>query len=83
MEIKININKLVLHGFKHSDHYLIAAALQSELVRLISRQGLPDAFNQNVEIAQINGGSFDIKPGSKAGTIGSHIGQSIYGGLKR
>lgn len=83
MEVKININDLVLHGFKHSDCYLISAALKSELGRLISTQGIPDAFNQDVDIAHINGGSFDIKPCSKSRSIGSQIGKSIYGGLKK
>jgi hypothetical protein len=57
------------------------AALQQELTRLFAQRGIPASFAQLVAVNRVNGASFDLAAGAKAGDIGTQIAQSIYGGL--
>ena len=79
-QIEIQIDELVLHGFAPGDRHSIGDAVQHELMRLIAEQGL-SSLNHNVEIARVNGGAFDVKPGTRSETIGAQIAQSVFQGL--
>ena len=79
--LELQIDQVVLHGFAVRDRDLIQAALQQELTRLFTERGIPASFAQSVAVNQVNGASFDLAAGAKAGDIGTQIAQSIYGGL--
>ena len=79
--IELHIEELVLHGFAPGDRYRIADAVERELVRLFAEQGVPPSLAQNIESARMDGGAFNVAPGSKAGAIGTQIAQMVYGGL--
>ena len=79
--IEVYIEELVLHGFSHSKRYRIGQALQLELTRLISEQGIPSTLSNECEYARINGGTINMSPVSKAEVIGNQVAQSIYMGL--
>lgn len=83
MKIELNIEELVLHGLNPADRYHIAESMQRELAQLIAVQGLPSSFDQSTRIDQINAGSIELGPSSKAEAIGVNIARSMYGGLKR
>ena len=78
MDIEIHIEKLVLHGFAPSDKHRIAAAVQEELERLIKARGAPAGSGSGFHRAQLAGGSFNVRPGERADTIGARIGQAVY-----
>lgn len=78
--IEIQVEELILHGFAPGDRASIGEAVQSELTRLIAEQGLA-SLNHNVEIARVNGGAFDVKPGARSETTGAQIAQSVFKGL--
>ncbi len=78
--IEIEIGELILHGFAPGDRVSIGEAVQQELTRLLAEQGLA-SMNQNIEIARVNGGAFDVRPGAKSETIGTQIAQSVFQGL--
>ncbi len=78
--IEIEIEELILHGFAPGDRVSIGEAVQRELTRLLAEQGLA-SMNQNIEIARVNGGVFDVRAGSKSEKIGAEIAQSIFQGL--
>ena len=78
--IEIEIGEVVLHGFAPSDRASIGAAVQQELTRLLAEQGLA-SMNRSIEIARVNGGTFNVRPGSKSETIGAQIAQSVFQGL--
>jgi hypothetical protein len=81
-QIEIQIEELVLHGFAPGDRLSIGEAVQRELTRLIVEQGLA-SLNHDVEIARVNGGAFDMKPGARSETTGAQIAQNIYRGLSQ
>ena len=81
--VEIRIEELVLHGFTPVDRYSLADAVERELARLFTDQGVPASLAQGGEIAHLNGGGFEVAAGSKAGGIGVQIAQALYGGLTR
>jgi hypothetical protein len=79
--LELYIEELVLHGFAARDRDRISTALQQELTRLFTEQGLPPNWTQGGEIAQLNGGTFNVTAGTRPDIIGTQIAQSIYGGF--
>ena len=80
--VDLHIEQLVLHGFAPQDRYLIGDAVERELTRLLTKQHAP-AITQDAETSHIDGGAFEITPGSNAETMGVQLAQVIYGGLDK
>ncbi len=80
--INLHIEELVLHGFSPKDRYLIGEAVQQELVRLLSEQGIPPSLDSGSKVARLDAGAFNVKQGTQAATIGAQVAQAVYGGMK-
>ena len=80
-EIDLHIEELVLHGFSRADRYRIGRAVEHELGRLFTEQGMPPSLARSGEIASLDGGSFEANPGSRVETLGARVARSVYGGL--
>jgi hypothetical protein len=80
-KVEFHIEELVLHGFEGRDRAAIQAAIQQELSRLLTAQGIPLSWEQGGEVGAIDGGSFDLPAGAKSEFVGTQIAQSIYGGF--
>jgi hypothetical protein len=76
--IEINIEELVLHGFKPGDRYDIGKSLEIELVRLFSEQGVPGVLSENKNLGKVDAGTFNASSNSKAESIGTQIANSVY-----
>ena len=76
--IELHIEELVLHGFSPAQRYQIAAELQLELTRLFTEKGLPQSFNNAVNIQQLNAGSFQLNDTNKKNSAGSQIASLAY-----
>ncbi|MEW6732882.1 MAG: hypothetical protein AB1489_16270 [Acidobacteriota bacterium] len=81
--IELHIEELVLHGFSLIDRYRISEAIEQELTRLFTEQGVPASLIQYNEVASLNVGDFRVAENSKAAAIGVQIAQAMYGGLVR
>lgn len=81
--IELHIEELVLHGLAPGDHHCIGAAVEAKLARLLAEQGVPPSLAQGCEVAHLDGGAFDVAPGSTAETIGAQVAGALYGGLSR
>lgn len=81
MKIELHIEELVLHGFAPGDRYRIAEAVERELQRLLGERDAP-SFNNNVELARIDAGEFNVEPNAKSEMIGAQIAQAIHDGMK-
>jgi hypothetical protein len=81
--VEIFIEELVLHGCSPIDRYRLADAVQCELARLFTDQGVPAALAQGREIAHLDGGRFEVAAGSPAEAIGAQVAQALFGGLTR
>jgi len=79
--IEINIDELVLHGFSPGDRYRIGEAVELELTRLISEQGIPSSLSRGGEQTRMNGGTFNMSPNSRAELVGTQVAQSVYKGF--
>lgn len=79
--VELYIEELILHGFAPSDRYPIGEAVEQELTRLLTVQGVPPSLAQGKEVASLDGGSFEVTAGAKPEAIGNQVAQAIYGGL--
>ena len=80
--VEILIDELVLHDFAPGDRHAIAAALETELARLIGKQGAPAVFSQAVDVDQLVGGAFTMTPGAPAAVVGVQVAQGIVEGVQ-
>ena len=79
--VALNIDELVLHGFAPGDRHRIAAAIQREMTRLITLQGVPDAWHTNPSAMQ--GQQFSAAEGANPHALGTAIARSVYGSTPR
>lgn len=80
--VEVYIDELVLHGFTGYHTGQIGDAVQQEITRLLQERGLPPAFSRNVELERLSAGNVTLRSGSKAGTIGNNIANSVYQSLQ-
>ena len=79
--IELHIEELMLDGFAPGDRHRIGEAVQQELARLFGEQGVPPSLAQGGAIARLDGGAFNITPGSQPEAIGNQVSQAVFGGL--
>jgi hypothetical protein len=79
--IELHIEELVLHGVPQADRYRVAAALQSELTRLLWEQGIPGSFGRDMAIERVDGGRLDYRAGATPETLGQLAARAVYGGM--
>lgn len=79
--IELHIEELVLEGFAPGERYRIGEAVERELTRLMSLNGVPPAWNGNLEIGSVNGGTFHMPSGGARGAAGEQIASAVYEGL--
>lgn len=83
--INLHIEELILHGFAREGRYAIGGALQNELQRLITEQGLPQVLQEGEvnHLAQLHADNVVVQPGTGAEAIGTQLARSLYAGLCR
>jgi hypothetical protein len=82
-DIRVEIEALVLAGFEARQARRIAAALESELGRLLQEEGAPGAWASSWEVAQLEVEPIQISPPHSPETIGAQAARAIYRGLQR
>lgn len=80
-EVEVHIDELVLHGFSPGDGRPIADAIENELTRLISRDGLPASATKAFELAHASWGPLRIMQGDRRESTGAALARAIYQGL--
>lgn len=83
MDVRLRIDELVLHGFPASDRYRIAAAVETELARLLAEQGVPPGLAKGKSVPVLDTGSIRLSPDAGPQRIGTQIARSLFGGLSR
>ena len=76
--IELHIDELVLHGFSPHERYYIASAVEGELTRLFTEQGIPASLKTNINVPILNAGTFEMIKNTKADSTGNKIAGSIY-----
>jgi hypothetical protein len=76
--IDLHIDEMVLYGFSPGDRHRIAERVERELGRLLAEQGLSALPAGNIDVEQVDGGSFRLPAGGKAATTGAQIASAVY-----
>ena len=79
--IELYIEELVLHGFLPHQRYDIASAIEVELTRLFTEQGIPASLKSGVNAPLLNAGTFNMNKENSGKTIGGKIAGSVYKSL--
>jgi hypothetical protein len=81
MDLELYIEELRLHGFKRADREKIEAAVQSEILRLISEEGIPAGLNRDGEV-KLAGGRFSVPATASPEQAGVQVARQIFGRWK-
>jgi len=81
--LALHLEELVLHGLAPGDRHRIGEALQRELTRLFTEQGLPGRLARGGTVARLDGGELTLTPGTPAEVVGVQVAQAVYRGLRR
>ncbi|HEY1166162.1 MAG TPA: hypothetical protein VGE90_13370 [Chitinophaga sp.] len=80
--IELHIEELVLHGFQPGDRQRIGLAVQQELTRLFTEQGLPPGLSSGGAVPSLDAGSFQQAPNAKPAAVGQQIANSVNNSLR-
>ena len=81
--INLNIDRIVLDGVAHLDHGQLSIAIERELHRLISTQGLHNSLYQSGAIDQISAKPIALNSPVREKNLGHKIANSVYRGMKQ
>jgi hypothetical protein len=81
--VELHIDELVLQGFEPAQRYAIGEAIERELTRLLTEHHAPSAITHDLEMAHLDGGTFQIDSDSRPEAIGARVARAIYGGMSQ
>jgi hypothetical protein len=79
--IDLRIDRLVLAGIPAGDQFRIADAMNRELTRILSEQGLPSTLRNLPAHDRLDGGNVALEHGVSSETTGNLIAQAVYRGI--
>lgn len=83
MNIELHIERLVLDGLQleRGQAFYVQAAVEAELTRLLSAQGLSASLQAGGALPGIQANPVHLAPGSTPTQMGTQIAQSVYSGI--
>jgi hypothetical protein len=81
--IRVQIDRLVLKGFRHEDRRVVAVALQEEMTKLLAVPGMAERLAQVGSTPRLRIGNVNIAANAKPHEIGAETGRTIGRGLVR
>lgn len=83
MRINLQIDRLVLDGFdlQRNQRPLMQAAFESELTRLLVRDGLNQELSAGVALPSLSAPAIEISKDAKPNVLGQQIAQAVYNGI--
>ena len=85
MNLNVHIERLVLDGVDlgGGQPHLLQAAIQTELLRLLSQGGLAPALSGGAALARVVGPAMNVRTGGGTADVGRQIAGAVYGGIGR
>ncbi len=85
MNINLHIDRLVLNGLSvsHADRPYLQAAIEAELVRLLSNGGVHPGFQGGGALPTIRAGDIQLATNNNPNALGQQIAGALYGGIGR
>jgi hypothetical protein len=77
----VNIDSLVLRGFRHEDRHAIAAAVQEELTRTLMAPGAAQQIATLGSVSNLKLGNVNIEANAKPRQVGAETGRAVAKGL--
>ena len=83
MNINVNIERLVLEGVSvpPSQRPLLQAAVEAELARLLTAEGLGSGLRSGGAVPRVLGGTIQLSFEGNPTLLGQQIAQAVYGGI--
>jgi hypothetical protein len=78
VKVKVDIDELVLRGFKRGEHVQVVAAFELELAALIRKNGLPPSLLQTKHLSQLKLPQVNVSGNLGARETGSETARRIY-----
>jgi hypothetical protein len=82
MKVNLHIEEVVLQDCAAGGCERVCAAVQRELQRLIAERGLSRSLLKGADIARIDVGRLQVRPGATADHLGSELSAAAYRGLR-
>ncbi len=85
MNIRLHIERLVVDGFglQRADGKAVKFAVQNELLRLLSGDGLRHELQQGGALPQVRAGVLQVGSTPSPRQLGTQIARSVYRGIGR
>jgi hypothetical protein len=80
-QVLVNIENLLLKGFRYEDRHAIAAALQDELARLLAAPETAARLTKLGQLPHLSVGDVRIDANAKPHQVGAETGRVIGKGL--
>ncbi len=83
MNINVHIERLILDGLPvaHRERPVLQAAVEAELVRLLTNEGLASHVLTGGAMSRLQGGNIQLTGEGDTGQLGRQIAQAVYGGI--
>jgi hypothetical protein len=83
MNIRLHVERLVVDGFglQRADGKAVKSAVQNELLRLLSGDGLRHELQQGAALPQMRADALSAGPTLSSRQLGTQIARSVYGGI--
>jgi hypothetical protein len=79
--VRVDIEQLVLKGFRYEDRHAIAAALQDELAQLLAAPEMAARLANLGQVPHLSVDAFSVEGNPKPRQIGAETGRAIGKGL--
>ncbi len=79
----VNIDRLVLKGFRYEDRHAIAQGLQEQLMRMFSEPGVAQRLSQAGNVSHLHVGQVNTAADAKPRQVGVAAAEGIGKGLSR
>lgn len=76
--VELHIDQLILQGFSRNDAHYIGESMKAALQGLIANRGLPNTFQKNIQLRNLNTSPLQLKQTSSPEHIGRQIANSVY-----
>jgi hypothetical protein len=83
MNIQVHIERVVLDNLPIERHQgvRVQAAIQAELTRLLTENGVPPNLLRGGAVPHARGGTIQVASADPPARLGQQIGQAVYGGI--
>ena len=84
MDINVHVERLILEGVDvpRAQRPLLQAAVEAELGRLLTAEGLGSELMAGGALPRVSGGDVQLTGEGDPTRLGQRIGRAVYGGLK-